>query len=263
MPFLRFSRDKRGYEHIYLIQPVSGRRGKSRPRILYWFRTPPNVKVGREMFDDQIVRALEAQNPDVAFDWTTLRSTPIPPPESEPWRERRRAQRAARQLREVDEQETEAALSEELKSPYVVPGFSRTPAGPPKGGRHSDFFTGPEGAATEHPGPLEGSTPCAADVRAVETEPAVSDLALGRAPERAVGTASSVVSSPAAGDDTPSRRGRHRRRRGGRRDHRPGGSEDSGAAVAPAEHPPAERAPDASFSHSASRSEIADEPDGE
>ena len=50
MAFVRVSRDKRGYEHIYLID-ATARRGKtSRPRVLYWFRTPPGVTVGREPF---------------------------------------------------------------------------------------------------------------------------------------------------------------------------------------------------------------------
>src|SRR5438132_13904201 len=102
MAFFRFSRDKRGYEHFYLVEPTTNRRGKSRPRILYWFRTPPNVKVGREPFAEHVRRALEAQNPGVAFDWDTLMATPVPAPDTERWRERRRAERAARQTPEVE-----------------------------------------------------------------------------------------------------------------------------------------------------------------
>ena len=94
MAFLKFSRDKRGYENFYLLQPTV--RGKSRPRLLYWFRTPPNVKVGRTPFDPDVRRALEAQNPDVAFDWTAIVETPIPPADTERWRERRRVERAMR-----------------------------------------------------------------------------------------------------------------------------------------------------------------------
>jgi hypothetical protein len=98
VPFLRFSRDKRGYEHFYLIEPTT-RRGKSRNRILYWFRTPPGVKVGRLPFDDLMRRSLEARYPDVTFDWQKLIDTPIPPPapDVERWRERRRLERAAKQ----------------------------------------------------------------------------------------------------------------------------------------------------------------------
>ena len=65
--------------------------------MLYWFRTPPNVKVGRSPFDRDVRRALEAQNPDVVFDWEAIVHTPIPPPiEPEQWRERRRVERALR-----------------------------------------------------------------------------------------------------------------------------------------------------------------------
>jgi len=94
MAFLRFTRDKRGYEHFYLLQP--SHRGKSPPRVLYWFRTPPNVKVGREPFDERVRHELEAQNPDVTFDWRKILETPIPSADAEKWRERRRAARAAR-----------------------------------------------------------------------------------------------------------------------------------------------------------------------
>ncbi len=103
MPFLRFSRDKRGYEHIYLMHAGSRRGKPGRPRLLYWYRTPPGIKVGRVAFDDEVRRALEAQYPGVTFDWPTIVNTPMPPPEAEPWRERRRQERAAKQLRITDE----------------------------------------------------------------------------------------------------------------------------------------------------------------
>jgi hypothetical protein len=95
--FLKFSRDKRGYEHFFLVQPTT-RRGKTRERILYWFRTPPGVRVGRLPFSDTVRRGLETQFPDVSFDWTKLLDTPPPPPapDVERWRERRRAERAAK-----------------------------------------------------------------------------------------------------------------------------------------------------------------------
>jgi hypothetical protein len=96
MAFLRFHRDRRGYEHFYLVEPTTTRRGKTRARVLYWFRSPPNVKVGREPFDEDVRRALEAQNPGVVFDWRKISETPIPSADAERWRERRRQERAAR-----------------------------------------------------------------------------------------------------------------------------------------------------------------------
>ena len=98
MPYLKFSRDKRGYEHFSIIEPGTPRRGRpQRPRLLFWFRTPPQVKVGRLPFTDDVRRAIEAQNPGVRFDWPRLLATPIPPPDAEHWRERRRIEKAAKQ----------------------------------------------------------------------------------------------------------------------------------------------------------------------
>ena len=114
MAFFRFSRDKRGYEHFYLVEPVTNRKGKSRPRILYWYRTPPNVKVGRPPFDAAMRRAIEAQYPDVTFDWTKIVDAPIPSADAEKWRERRRAERAERAARKTN---VAADVDEEGESP--------------------------------------------------------------------------------------------------------------------------------------------------
>ncbi|OFV89572.1 MAG: hypothetical protein A3G76_14755 [Acidobacteria bacterium RIFCSPLOWO2_12_FULL_65_11] len=124
MAFLRFSRDKRGYEHVYLVRPP-GHRGKSAPRILYWFRTPPNVRVGREPFDESVRRALEAQHRDVAFNWPRLLATPMPPPDAERWRERRRAERAARR---VVEAEVDVDLVNAANSPGLVTPVNPEPS---------------------------------------------------------------------------------------------------------------------------------------
>lgn len=71
MPFLRFTRDKRGYETTSLVH--AGRRGgRSRQRILYWFRTPPGVKVGRPALDEDAIRWIEEHNPDIEFDWPKI-----------------------------------------------------------------------------------------------------------------------------------------------------------------------------------------------
>lgn len=113
MAFLRFHRDKRGYEHFYLVESTTNRRGKSRARVLYWFRTPPNVKVGREPFDENVRRALEAQNPTVTFDWQKISETPIPSADAEHWRERRRLERAARSARHAPGERPPSDTSED------------------------------------------------------------------------------------------------------------------------------------------------------
>src|ERR1700738_5063577 len=101
MAFFRFNRDKRGYEHFYLVEPVTNRRGKSRPCVLYWYRTPPNIRVGRAPFDEDVQRALEAQNPTVSFDWRRIIDAPIPSADVEKWRDRRRVERAEKAARRM------------------------------------------------------------------------------------------------------------------------------------------------------------------
>jgi hypothetical protein len=120
--FLRFSRDKRGYEHFALVQPTTNRRGTTRQRVLYMYRTPPDVKVGREPFDEAVRRALEAQYPDMSFDWRKILETPIPSADAERWRERRRAERAARQAASVEaaaDEADSAASPEDLDLPTL------------------------------------------------------------------------------------------------------------------------------------------------
>jgi hypothetical protein len=122
VPFVRFSRDKRGYEHVYLVQ-ASHTRGDATPaRILYWYRTPPGVKVGREPFDEAARRALESEYPNIVFDWKRIINAPMPPPEAENWRERRRVERAMRQARAAEESEEEAPGDEEEDGRAASPG---------------------------------------------------------------------------------------------------------------------------------------------
>ena len=80
MPYLRYSRDKRGYEHTYVLH---GSRAGGRPRILYWFRTPPHVVVGRDALDEEGTKAIEASHPGLDFDWSKMRrERPKPPSRS-------------------------------------------------------------------------------------------------------------------------------------------------------------------------------------
>jgi hypothetical protein len=72
VPFLRVVRDKRGYETTYLMHWY--REGaRQRSRILYMFRTPGGVRVGRDPFDPQVRREIEANYPDIAFEWDIVR----------------------------------------------------------------------------------------------------------------------------------------------------------------------------------------------
>ena len=72
MPFLRVIRDKRGYETTYLMHWY--REGnRQRSRILYVFRTPGGVRVGRNALEPEVLRQIEANYPDIAFDWNVVR----------------------------------------------------------------------------------------------------------------------------------------------------------------------------------------------
>ena len=148
MAFLRFSRDKRGVENFYLVQQTANRRGKVRPRVLYWFRSPPDVKVGREPFDPQVRRALEAQNPGIDFDWRAIVETPIPSADADKWRERRRADRAAKHAAAQEESD------ESVEADRLTTGDEPAPeaaAAPPEAAiEASEMIRSPE---SPQPGP--------------------------------------------------------------------------------------------------------------
>ncbi|MDP6373089.1 MAG: hypothetical protein QF634_11320 [Vicinamibacterales bacterium] len=119
MPFLRFARDSRGYVSTFLVHTVGSGRS-SRSQLLYWFRSPPNVQVGRPALDDATIASIEAAYPEIAFDWPDLLSQRPPPAEAERWANRRRrpsvpaskeaaSRRAARAA-------AEAAVREEAKA---------------------------------------------------------------------------------------------------------------------------------------------------
>ncbi len=40
--------------------------------MLYWFRTPPGVKVGRAALDEDAIRLIEQLNPGMEFDWPRI-----------------------------------------------------------------------------------------------------------------------------------------------------------------------------------------------
>ena len=72
MPFLRVIRDKRGYETTYLMHWFRDG-NRQRTRILYAFRTPGGVRVGRDPLEPAVLREIEAHHPDIAFEWKAIR----------------------------------------------------------------------------------------------------------------------------------------------------------------------------------------------
>ncbi len=71
MPFLRVIRDKRGYETTYLMDWYH-EAGRQRSRVLYAFRGPGGVRVGRQPLEPATMHELEARHPELAFDWKAI-----------------------------------------------------------------------------------------------------------------------------------------------------------------------------------------------
>lgn len=82
MPFLRLTRDRRGFENTYLMHAD---RPGDRPRILYWYRTAPGIVQGRPPLDEDAIRTIEDQHPDIEFDWPAILAlSEVMTPEDEP-----------------------------------------------------------------------------------------------------------------------------------------------------------------------------------
>jgi hypothetical protein len=114
VPFLRVIRDKRGYETTYLMHIY--RDGiRQRTKILYIFRTPGGVRVGRDPLETDVQRQLEGQYPDIAFNWGAVRETQqIIETAAEPRRRR------PRRDEEAPPTEIAAAPASEPEPPRVV-----------------------------------------------------------------------------------------------------------------------------------------------
>jgi hypothetical protein len=76
VPFIRYTRDKRGYETTLVLHAYRSAQVPQRTRVLYLFRSPSNLKVGRKAFEPEVVEALEHTHPDLSFDWNALRREP-------------------------------------------------------------------------------------------------------------------------------------------------------------------------------------------
>jgi hypothetical protein len=99
VPFIRYARDKRGYESTFVMHAYRPGQGPQRARVLYLFRTPAHVKVGRRALEPEVMEALEHTHPDLSFDWTNLpqeRPIETPDPRERDARDYRRERQMAR-----------------------------------------------------------------------------------------------------------------------------------------------------------------------
>lgn len=123
MPFLRVIRDKRGYETTYLMHWY--REGnRQRSRILYVFRTPGGVRVGREALEPDILRQIEREYPDIDFDWpVVVENQQVVESSAEPRRPRKR--RRAEEEGEEAAPAAAAPANPARSEPVPVPAPSR------------------------------------------------------------------------------------------------------------------------------------------
>lgn len=94
MPFIRHTRDKRGYETTYVMHAYRAPANQGRTRVLYFFRTAAHLRVGRRPLDEETREALQHTHPDLSFDWFSLGR------EAQPNRVDEREARAPRRERE-------------------------------------------------------------------------------------------------------------------------------------------------------------------
>jgi hypothetical protein len=128
VPFLRLTRDRRGFENTYLMHAD---RPGDRPRILYWYRTAPGVVLGRAALDEDAIRTIEDQHPDIEFDWPAILAlsevmtpedeAPAPRPQQQYRKERKRKEREQKdevnELAEAPIQLQEPQEPRELQEP--------------------------------------------------------------------------------------------------------------------------------------------------
>jgi hypothetical protein len=120
VPYLRLTADRRGFENTFLLHVAAP--GEA-PRVLYWYRTAPGLRIGRPALDDSAMRSLEAQYPDIDFDWRYILDmgamtpveveAPVPPRRRKP------------QPRPADEPADEPGTA-----PFALPPAARAPERP-------------------------------------------------------------------------------------------------------------------------------------
>lgn len=119
MPFLRLTRDRRGTENTYLLHAD---RPGDRPKLLYWYRTAPGIILGRAPLDEDAIRTIEDQHPEIDFDWPAILAlsevmtpedeAPARPRQPEGRRQRPRDQQRDQSPRRREEAPREAAASD-------------------------------------------------------------------------------------------------------------------------------------------------------
>jgi len=134
VPFLRLTRDRRGFENTFLMHTD---RPGDRPRLLYWYRTAPGVVLGRPPLDEDAIRTIEEQHPDIEFDWPAIlalsevmtpeEEAPARPPNSgrKPGQGRRGKDREPRREDRAQDSQPVVELSDAQPAPEAEPDVAQ------------------------------------------------------------------------------------------------------------------------------------------
>jgi len=122
VPFLRLTRDRRGTENTFLLHAD---RPGDRPKLLYWYRTAPGIVLGRSPLDEDAIRTIEDQHPEIDFDWPAILAlSEVMTPEDEaparPRQQEGRRQRSRDQQREAPPRRRQDAPAEAGPEPGVA-----------------------------------------------------------------------------------------------------------------------------------------------
>jgi hypothetical protein len=119
VPFLRVIRDKRGYETTYLMHWFQ-EAGRQRSRILYAFRGPVGVRAGGVPLEPSTMDYLEAQYPEIRFDWRAVAAeAQVIEPSSEPRRRRPKREEDGSEARSSDAPTTARPAPARTAAPAV------------------------------------------------------------------------------------------------------------------------------------------------
>ena len=144
MPYLRLTADRRGFENTFLLHVAAP--GEA-PRVLYWYRTAPGLRIGRPALDDGAMRMLEDQYPDIDFDWPYILDmgtmTPVEVEPPVPPRKRKPRQPDADDAADDGFRDVAAAPSEDaprLPEAAGAPIDETPPAAPPPASHRPDLL---------------------------------------------------------------------------------------------------------------------------
>ena len=119
---------------------------RQRTKILYVFRTPGGVRVGRDPLEPDVQRLIEAQYPDIPFNWNAVRETQqVIETNAEP---RRRRPRPSTDARGVQSPSTDARGEDEAVRVEAAPAAPQAPTA-----------REPEPPRIVIPAVIEGATP--------------------------------------------------------------------------------------------------------